>query len=125
MLTKTDILQADDLPRKLVPVPEWGPGAEVYIRTMTASERDAFEAAAMRLGDPDAKPDLANIRARFCVKIICDDTGLRLFADADAEALGAKSAAAIDRIFAAGQKMSGITDADVEEMLGNSGAGPN
>ena len=124
MLTKTDILQADDLPCELVAVPEWGEGAEVCVRTMTSAERDDFEAGAMQLDGSDGQPDLTNIRARFCVKIICDKDGTRLFEDDDAETLGRKSAAALDRIFAAGQRMNHITDEDVAEMEKNSDAGP-
>ena len=43
MLTREQILQSDDLPCETVPVPEWG--GEVQVRTMTGTDRDAFEAS--------------------------------------------------------------------------------
>jgi hypothetical protein len=39
-----------------------------------------------------------------------------MFDATDLEALGRKSAAAIDYIFAEGQKLSGITKQDVEDL---------
>ena len=42
LLTKDEILRADDLRLERVEVPEWG--GEVVLRTMTGTERDAFEA---------------------------------------------------------------------------------
>ena len=42
-LNREAILAAEDLPRELVEVPEWG-GA-VYVRALTGAERDQFEAS--------------------------------------------------------------------------------
>ena len=39
-----------------------------------------------------------------------------MFTDADVVALGAKSAAALDRIYDVATRLSGITDEDVEEI---------
>lgn len=36
------------------------------------------------------------------------------------KALGRKSAAALDRVFAAGQRLNGLTNQDVDELAGNS-----
>ena len=41
ILSKDAILAADDLPRETVHVPEWG--GDVYVRTMSGTDRDAFE----------------------------------------------------------------------------------
>ena len=43
ILSKEAILAADDLPREKVNVPEWG--GEVLVRTMSGTDRDAFEAS--------------------------------------------------------------------------------
>ena len=40
ILSKDAILAADDLPRETVHVPEWG--GDVYVRTMSGTDRDAF-----------------------------------------------------------------------------------
>ena len=113
-LSKTDILDADDLPREEVAVPEWG-GA-VLVRTMTAAERDSFEA---RVIGTEGVRNLANIRATLCAQCIVDDQGKRLFTDGDIDLLGQKSAAAVDRVFAACQRLNGLTQDDVEELAKN------
>jgi hypothetical protein len=112
-MTKAEILGLSDSRIELVEVPEWK--TSVHVRTMTGAERDAFEASCMA----GKGSNLANIRARLCAVCLCDDQGARLFSDADAEQLGRKSAAALDRIFAAAQKLNRIGAADVEELAKN------
>lgn len=119
MATKDEILGKDDLTIERVNVPEWG--CEVCVRTMSAAERDAFEAS--YLGQDDIAR-MANVRARFCCLIICDDEGGRVFDDEDADALGKKSASALDRIFEVGQRLNGLSANDVEELEKNSETGP-
>lgn len=111
-LTRSAILAAQDLPLKEVQVPEWG-GA-VYVRMMTAGERDAFEASQGQ-GNPHR-----DLRARLAVATVCDSCGSALFTAEDVPALTAKSGRALDRIFAAAAKHNGITAADVEDLRKNS-----
>lgn len=126
ILSKEAILSADDLVKELVEVPEWG-GA-VYVRALTGTERDAFEQSMveMRTVRQGRKQEtvremrLQNIRARLCALTICDEEGNRLFTDADVQALGRKSASALNRVFQVAQRLSGLTDEDVEELAGNS-----
>lgn len=111
MLSKSAILDSQDLPRELVEVPEWG-GA-VYVRTLNGTERDQFEQS--MVGKKN-KTNLDNVRARFAVLTICDESGMRLFNTSDAEQLGKKSAAALDRVFAVAQRLNGFSDSDSEEL---------
>lgn len=113
LLTKIAILSADDLHKELVEVPEWG--GEVYIRTMTGTERDAFEVALLADGQTGA----ANVRAKLLARCLCDADGGRLFDDRDIAALGKKSASALDRCFSVAQRLNGFTKGDVEELAGN------
>ena len=113
MLSRDAILECDDLPREAILVPEWG--GEVWVRTLTGTERDAFEQSVIVGTDKN----LANIRARFAVLTVCDDEGRRLFDDSDAAALGAKSAAALDRVFAVAQRLNGFSSDDVDDLAGN------
>ena len=101
MLTREQILGSDDLPREEVDVPEWG--GKVQVRTMTGTDRDAFEAS---LVDKDGK--FENVRARLVALTLCDKTGARLFNDSDIQVLGGKSAKALDRVFSVAQRMNGI-----------------
>ena len=112
-LNKEAILSADDLKQEVIQVPEWK--GEVIIRTMTGEERDAFDSEMIR----DDKKSFKNIRARFLSLIICDEQGNRLFDDKEIAQLGKKSAAALDRLFSAGQKLNRLSNDDIEELAGN------
>ena len=111
MLKREAILSADDLPKELVSVPEWG--GDCYVSTLSGTQRDAFEQS--MVGKKN-KPNLDNVRARFAVLTICDEAGVRLFSDADATKLGEKSAAALDRVFAVAQRLNGFSSSDVDEL---------
>jgi hypothetical protein len=123
-LSRDAILSAADLPKELVEVPEWG--GSVYVRCLTALERDEWEGSIMQM-DPKgghAKPDLRNIRAKLVVRTVVDEEGNRLFSETDTLALGAKSAAALDRLYSVAARLSKITKEDEKELLGNSEEGP-
>ena len=117
LLTKDQILKADDCSHEDIDVPEWG--GSVRIIAMAACERDAFEASMLdSKGKGDSKR-LQNFRARFIARCIVDADNNRLFSDKDMVALGKKSAKPVSRIFDACQKLNGMTDKDVEELEGN------
>jgi hypothetical protein len=113
-LTADDILGVEDRPIEPVEVPEWG--GRVYVRTMSARERDAIEAEVHSLGE---ERSLENARARFCARVICNADGEPLFTTKQIPELGKKSAAALDRVFAVGSRLNGFTAKDAEELSGN------
>lgn len=113
-LSRDNILTVDDLKREKVSVPEWG--GYIFVRTMTGTERDQYESSV--LGN-NGKMDLKNIRAKLVVLTAVDEDGLRLFNDDDIEVLGAKSAAALDRVFSKAQTLNKISDDDIEELAKN------
>lgn len=117
-LNKQAILQVVDLATEEVEVPEWG--GSVLVRGMTGTERDLFETEIVLLRD-GKKAELVreNIRAKLVARCIVDDEGERVFEDADIQALGKKSASALDRIFSVAQRLSGITKEDAEELAKN------
>ena len=121
LLTRDGILQANDLPFEDVDVPEWG--GTVRVRTLTGKERDSFEESISQVRGKKTELRLANIRAKLAARSIVDEDGNRLFSDDDISALGKKSAAALDRVFAAARRLSGFTDEDMEELAGNSDSG--
>ena len=114
LLSKDDILQAQDLPIERVSVPEWS--GEVLVRGLTGAERDKFEASiVIRKGDKaEFNPD--NMRAKLVALCVVDEQGNRLFSDKDVEFLGKKSAAALDRVFQVAQRLSGISPGAVEDL---------
>ncbi len=118
MLTKDQILQADDMPTEIVPVPEWD--GEVKVRTVTAQEKDAWEESLQKGKGRNIKLDLANVRAKLVALCVVDDDGNRVFSDGDVLALGRKGAKAISRIYAAASELNGISDEDLETIVKNS-----
>ena len=117
LLSKEAILQAQDLPTELVPVPEWG--GEILVRGLTGAERDAFEQSIVEQRGKSTRINLRNLRAKLVAMTVVDEQGNRLFSDDEAEALGRKSAAALNRVFEVAQRLSGLRPEDVEELAGN------
>ncbi len=118
-LTKAEILAQDDLKYEDVQIPEWG-GAWVRVRTLSASERDHFEASTVERRGKNVTTNLEHIRARLCLLCMVDpETGERLFQEEDTFPLGSKSAAALDRVFAVAQRLNGLRAEDVEELAKN------
>jgi hypothetical protein len=114
MLSREQILAAADLPRETVEVPEWG--GSVIVSTMTGADRDAFEASVVTA---DGKPNLRNMRAKLVAASVVDESGARLFRASDIEALGGKSASALERITKAAQRLNRLGDEQLEELKGN------
>ena len=63
--------------------------------------------------------NLENLRARLVMLTVIDHEGKRLFSVKDVEALGKKSAKALDKVFEAAQRLSGLRDEDIEELTEN------
>lgn len=116
-LTRDAILGQHDREIEAVEVPEWG--GVVHVRSLSGAERDQFEASIVQRNGKDVKTNLRNLRARLVVLAACDENGLPIFDAADATALGAKNAAALDRLFSVAQRLSGLRDDDVQEMAEN------
>ena len=118
LLSKDAILKASDVLQEKVKVPEWA--GSVMVRGLTGAQRDAYESSLMIGKGKSRDVNLKNARAKLVVLCVVDEDGRRLFTDADVAALGDKSAAALQRIFDAAQKLSGLSDQDIEELTGES-----
>jgi hypothetical protein len=114
LLNKDLILAADDLETVDVDVPEWG--GSVRLRTLTGGERDKFESDMIDQRGKSNKMNLVNLRARLVALCAVDEGGKRMFGDNEVTKLGAKSAAVLDKLFVAAQKLNGMTQQDVEEL---------
>ena len=117
MLNREQILQTEDLGFEEVEVKEWG--GNVRIRTMTGTERDAFESEIYELKGENVKFNRENFRARLLVRTIVDENNDRLFTDGDVLDLGKKSAKVLDKLFSISQKLNGISAADRDEIIKN------
>lgn len=119
-LSADDILNADDLRREPVEVPEWG--GTVLVQGMSGTARDAFEASMMNDSMTGVAKDkaLERYRARLAAACLVDENGKRLFqGEAVVKRLGEKSAQALTRVVEVASRLSGLTDDDVEELTGN------
>ena len=105
-LTKQDILGADDRKSETVDVPEWG--GTVTVRVMSGSERDRYEVAMVNRAEGKAEANLTDMRARLVAMTIVDESGALMFGENEVQALGAKSALALDRVFAVAQRLNGF-----------------
>lgn len=105
---------AQKLPTERVEVPEFG--MTVYVRGMSGAERDAWEKTLLIGRGKRREVDTTNVRAKLVARTACDETGARVFTDADAEILGKSRVDILNRLFQAAQKLSGVTDEDVEEL---------
>lgn len=118
LLSKADILGADDLPTRDVVVPEWprpdGSPGTVRVRGLTGQGRDAFEMK-MAAGQKSGHSADVDFRATLVVRCIVDENGERLFTDKEVAQLGRKSGAALDRVFDAVRDLSGITQGAKED----------
>ena len=121
MLTREQILQAVDLARETVGVPEWG--GEVLVQSLTGWERDAYEATLMQLRGNNPQWNLVNARAKLVARSCVDEAGARLFTDDDVKALAKKSAAALQCVYDVAMRLSGLSSQDMEDLTKNSSNG--
>lgn len=116
-LSRDAILGASDLDTEEVEVPEWG--GTVLVRGLSGNERDKLEESITKNG----KVSLDSFSAKLAAASIVDDNGDRMFSQSDVKKLGQKSARALNRVQAAAQRLSRISDEDVAELAGNSEPG--
>lgn len=125
VLSRDQILKADDLDIRVVEIPEWG--GSVKVRALTGTERDRLEASVARTNARGEMMglNLVNLRARLCAMTMIDEEGNLLFtSNADILALGGKAGTVLNRIFEVAQELSGITAEDVEKLTKNSSGDP-
>lgn len=116
-LSKAAILAAKDVRLSdAIPVPEWG--GDVYIKTLSGLERDAFE-------ESYQEQKMKAFRVRFLVLTLCDDSGERLFSDGDYDSLGKKSSVVINRLFERAWSHNAFTQEAVDGLGKDSPSAPS
>lgn len=135
VLTRDQIFAADDRQIEFVKVPEWGgddPEAGVFVRGLSGADRDSFEMGMLESkrdskGRQRQEVNLRNLRAKLIVRCAVDSDNAAaaqpLFTLVDIEPLGRKSAAALQRVYAVAQRLSGLSNEDVEELTADLGEG--
>ena len=113
VLTRDAIIGARDFKVERVDVLEWG--GEVCLRPLSCREVEQFQDELAQRRRDENHFELADLRAHLLARTMCDEAGALLFEanHEDIKALGKKSHAVMDRLFALARKISGI-DATVE-----------
>lgn len=116
LLSKEQILAANDTETQDIEVPEWG--GTVRIAVMSGWARDQYESGLYRnRGKLDT---VENLRARFLSYCVVDADGNLVFAADDVIALGKKSVKALDRVFDAATSLNHTGVDGLEEAAKNS-----
>lgn len=118
LLSIDAIVAKDDAIYEIVPMPEWG--GDVRIRGLTARERDDYEASLYyKAPDGSQKVNFSGARERLVARGLVDAEGKRLLTDSDAGKLAAKNGKAMERLFDRIRELSGMTNTEIETMVGN------
>ena len=117
-LTRDQILTADDLTTLDVSVPEWG--GTVRVRAMTATALEEYQRLQLA---QEENGELRHIRESLVAFCIVDETGARVFSPDDVAALGAKSGAALSRVWEVCAKLNAVTRDETEQIKKNSETG--
>jgi hypothetical protein len=113
-LSRAEILAAINLPRETVYVPELA--GSVLVQGMSGAQRDAWEASLVEGRGKKRRMNTVNIRAKLVAQCCIDEQGARLFTDADMETLGETRVDVLNRLFNVAQRLSGVSDDDVDEL---------
>jgi hypothetical protein len=114
MLTRDQIIAADDREFDTVDVPEWG--GTVRLSSITGGQRDEYEAGLIDERGKDRRMNLRNARAKLLVLCIVDETGAPMFTREDIGRLSRKNAKPIDRLFDRCRELCGLTQEDVDRI---------
>lgn len=123
LLSKEEILAADDIQVEDVEVPEWG--GTVRVRGLTGAQRSLIQGTVMAVRGQSVtvKADaLAAMQERLVAMSLVDGDGKRLFTDKEVGKLAAKNAGVIARLFTKAQELSGLAEDSVDAAAGNSDA---
>lgn len=120
-LTKADIFNAAWPAPVRVEVPALG--GHLYVRVLSAAERDGLELEAHRARQGGGGEDAGvNYRGRLVALCACDEQGRRLFVDDDAAEVGRRPGPFVDPVAVAAARANGIGDEAakaLEEARGN------
>lgn len=120
MLVTKDILKnTSDLVIRRVDLPELGDGAYLFVRTISALDRERYEESVVKTEGRNVQIKRQNMRVKLVILSACDEEGNRLFDSGDVGLLANKSAVVINKIFEAAQEVNGMTGEDKEEIEEN------
>lgn len=123
-----DLWDVEDFETRDVTCPEWkinGEPVTIRLKGLSAGEVDKYENSLTKIKNGQQVQDATNARARLVSWSAIDADGNRLFRGEEAMIkLGAKSAKALGRLFAAAAELSGLTEGDVADLTEGFSDGP-
>lgn len=132
VLTDDQILDADDVQIEWVPCPEWAPKGTpeekrdqygVFVRGLSGVERDRFEESCLVGRGKKRRLNLENARAKLVALCAVNSpdpvAAVPIFKKYQVQKLGEKSAQALQRIFEVAQRLSGLSDDQLDELTEN------
>lgn len=129
MLGANDLLKGDTLKKEPVIVDD-DTGDFVYVRQMTARERDNLEASLTKeIRNKNGEvvrrdQDTSDFRAKIIVRTVCDEQGNNFFSDEHIKFISANwTAEKAERIARVAMRLNKITQEDREELEKNSEGG--
>lgn len=95
-----------------VPVPEWG--FDVYVKVLSVGERDSYENLWLSRG----KGGVKDFRSEYLCRVLCDESGKRLYGDGDVAELADMDGSILSRIFDIAASHNKLTETDIRELAG-------
>ena len=114
LITREAFFAKRSLPRETVHIPELG--GDVIVQGLTGKQRDQYEASCVQTKNGQRTFNLLDARAKLIALSVVNEDGKRFFEGSDVAGISAMPAAIVDRIFAVAQRLSGITQQDVEDL---------
>lgn len=141
-MTTSKVLTPEDLKRYQKPVvlavEVKALGGTLHVRGMTSTEGDDWEAEQVERGTQAKDLDLREFTARFLLRVLCDAPGALLYpptgktangrptwSEDQVRAIADLPREAVNKLYHAARPLSGVTDKDLQELVGNSGGGPS
>lgn len=114
------VFEAEDLGGELVPVPDWGPGVEFWVRGLTAAERNSVISHAREQHEDGSYG--VNMDAYYALIVTFAvhhpvEHDVRVFTEADAPLLLQKSSKAVDKVANVAMRLSGMTKDDLQQAV--------
>src|SRR6267142_4148884 len=110
LLSREQILEADDMKIVRAPVDEWEPGGEVLLRTMSGLERAQFDADVIVTKDGVVDLDKVKYFSELLARTLVSEDGQRLFSTAaEVQQLMTKNGAVLTRLGRIALRINGLS----------------
>ena len=123
VLDRAAFFRDTKLPRETVHIAELG--GDVIVQGLTGKQRDAFEASCIQTKGSRRTLNLVDSRAKLVMLSVINPDGSRMFQSSDVAQLSAMPAFIVDRLFSVAQRLSGITEQEIEDLGKLLGEGPD